>query len=129
MGSAQKRFDGISQLKSVLLKAFWCRCFIHMVYTNSILMLCRLRFQIQMLPGDMLLLACFVSYIGGFTPIYRHDLMENIWRPAFRELKVKHLLLPTCDERKSFRVMIVNFSLFYTYSPTFHIQTLLILYT
>lgn len=41
-----------------------------------------------MLPGDMLLLACFVSYIGGFTPTYRHDLMENIWKPAFRELKV-----------------------------------------
>lgn len=48
----------------------------------------RLKFQIEKLPGDVLLMACFISYVGSFTHQYRIELQENIWKPAFRELKV-----------------------------------------
>lgn len=56
----------------------------------------RLRFQIEKLPGDILLISCFVSYVGGFTPMYRHELQEFIWKPAFRELKVNYITPCVC---------------------------------
>lgn len=48
----------------------------------------RLKYQIEKLPGDMLLIACFISYVGSFTNQYRIELQENIWKPTFRDLKV-----------------------------------------
>lgn len=50
---------------------------------------CRLRNQVTKLPGDVLLIACFVSYVGSFTRPYRTYLIEKLWKPTFRDLKVK----------------------------------------
>lgn len=107
MDSAPKQFDGINQLKSSfgncyffnIFGCFRCSpsislqiiCEYFLIFDNLTIYLCRLRYQIEKLPGDMLLIACFISYVGGFTPIYRHELQENIWKPAFRELKARHL--------------------------------------
>lgn len=38
------------------------------------------------MPGDVLFIACFVSYAGCFTRRYRVDLLES-WKPTFMELK------------------------------------------
>lgn len=48
----------------------------------------RLRSQVTKLPGDVLLIACFVSYVGSFSRPYRTHLIEKLWKPTFRDLKV-----------------------------------------
>ena len=42
--------------------------------------------QATMLPGDVLLVASVISYLGCFTKSYRVDLLENYWMPKFSTL-------------------------------------------
>ncbi|XP_041937573.1 dynein heavy chain 11, axonemal [Alosa sapidissima] len=44
--------------------------------------------QEQTLCGDVLLTAAFISYAGSFSKKYRHELLENLWRPFLRSQKV-----------------------------------------
>uniref|UniRef100_A0A4W4ESA4 Dynein heavy chain coiled coil stalk domain-containing protein n=1 Tax=Electrophorus electricus TaxID=8005 RepID=A0A4W4ESA4_ELEEL len=39
------------------------------------------RHQERTLCGDVLLITAFVSYLGFFTKRYRHELMDNTWKP------------------------------------------------
>ena len=43
--------------------------------------------QEKTLPGDVLLITAFISYVGCFTKPYRIDLMDNHWMPSLKELK------------------------------------------
>ena len=43
--------------------------------------------QERTLPGDVLLITAFVSYVGCFTKQYRLDLMDVHWLPFLKELK------------------------------------------
>ena len=40
------------------------------------------------LPGDILLITAFVSYMGCFTKSYRQDLMYKMWLPFYMKLEV-----------------------------------------
>ncbi|XP_050294546.1 dynein beta chain, ciliary-like [Anthonomus grandis grandis] len=40
------------------------------------------------IPGDMLLVTAFLSYLGCFTKKYRMDMLEKHWRPYFKNLEV-----------------------------------------
>ena len=42
--------------------------------------------QAKMLPGDVLLVASFVSYLGCFTKQYRLELFERKWLPQLKKL-------------------------------------------
>ncbi|XP_026835009.1 dynein beta chain, ciliary isoform X2 [Drosophila erecta] len=39
---------------------------------------------IQQLPGDILIISCFISYVGCFTRAYRQELQEKLWMPTFK---------------------------------------------
>ena len=45
------------------------------------------RIQEKSLPGNVLLITAFVSYVGCFTKQYRTDLMEECWMPYLGKLK------------------------------------------
>ncbi|XP_055849033.1 dynein beta chain, ciliary [Episyrphus balteatus] len=36
------------------------------------------------LPGDILLISCFISYVGCFTRVYRVELQTKLWMPTFK---------------------------------------------
>ncbi|XP_076257481.1 dynein beta chain, ciliary-like [Rhynchophorus ferrugineus] len=40
------------------------------------------------IPGDILLVTAFLSYLGCFTKKYRIDMLEKHWRPYFKTLEV-----------------------------------------
>ena len=42
------------------------------------------REQAKMLPGDVLLVASFISYLGCFTKQYRLELFERKWIPYLK---------------------------------------------
>jgi dynein heavy chain len=44
--------------------------------------------QAVTLPGDVLLVTAFISYLGSFTKQYRLDLIEKQWLPYLQALKV-----------------------------------------
>lgn len=44
--------------------------------------------NIKLLPGDVLLISCFISYVGCFTRTYRLDLQNKFWIPYFKQLEV-----------------------------------------
>lgn len=44
--------------------------------------------NLQTLPGDILMVSAFVSYVGYFTKMYRYELIQNSWLPFFNEVKV-----------------------------------------
>lgn len=46
------------------------------------------RIMIDHLPGDALLIACFLCYVGPFTKKYRSDLLERLWIPTFTNITV-----------------------------------------
>ena len=46
----------------------------------------RFKEQAKMLPGDVLLVASFVSYLGCFTKQYRLELFERKWLPFLKKL-------------------------------------------
>ena len=41
--------------------------------------------QAKMLPGDVLLVACIISYLGCFTKPYRTELMDKKWLPYLKK--------------------------------------------
>ena len=49
-----------------------------------------LRQQERTLCGDVLLVASFISYLGGFTKQYRTEILERKWIPHVKKLKVSH---------------------------------------
>lgn len=51
----------------------------------------QLKSQTVTLPGDVLLIACFISYVGCFTRRYRVELQEKMWIPTFRLSKVSRM--------------------------------------
>uniref|UniRef100_A0A6Q2WZ44 Dynein axonemal heavy chain 17 n=1 Tax=Esox lucius TaxID=8010 RepID=A0A6Q2WZ44_ESOLU len=55
------------------------------------------RCQERTLCGDVLLITAFVSYLGYFTKRYRHQLMDNTWRPYLSQLKVPIPVTPDLD--------------------------------
>ncbi|XP_030760043.1 dynein beta chain, ciliary-like isoform X2 [Sitophilus oryzae] len=40
------------------------------------------------IPGDILLVTAFISYLGCFTKKYRVDMLEKHWRPYFNTLEI-----------------------------------------
>lgn len=44
--------------------------------------------QQQTLPGDILLVTSFISYVGCFTRRYRIDLFNSYWTPYIGKVKV-----------------------------------------
>ena len=48
--------------------------------------------QALTLPGDVLLIAAFISYVGSFSKVYREDLMNGKWLPFLKQQKVLLLL-------------------------------------
>lgn len=46
------------------------------------------RIMIDNLPGDALLIACFICYVGPFTKKYRLDLLNRLWIPTFTNITV-----------------------------------------
>uniref|UniRef100_A0A670JUX8 Dynein axonemal heavy chain 9 n=1 Tax=Podarcis muralis TaxID=64176 RepID=A0A670JUX8_PODMU len=53
--------------------------------------------QESALCGDVLLITAFVSYLGYFSKKYRQDLMDSVWKPYLRQLKVAIPLTPSLD--------------------------------
>lgn len=45
------------------------------------------KIQGETVPGDVLLVSAFLSYVGCFTKRYRLDLMNKHWFPYLKELK------------------------------------------
>jgi len=39
------------------------------------------------LPGDILLVTAFISYVGCFTKAFRNDLLTKMWLPHIRALE------------------------------------------
>ena len=52
------------------------------------------RIQEKSLPGDVLLVTAFVSYVGCFTKNYRIDLVEKFWMPYLANLKKEAETVP-----------------------------------
>lgn len=46
------------------------------------------------LPGDVLLITAFISYVGCFTKTFRQDLLNKQWLPAVKTLDP---LIPITD--------------------------------
>ncbi|XP_054832302.1 dynein axonemal heavy chain 9-like [Eublepharis macularius] len=55
------------------------------------------KIQESALCGDVLLITAFVSYLGYFTKKYRQDLMDSVWKPYLRQLKVAIPVTPSLD--------------------------------
>uniref|UniRef100_A0A8B9HTW9 Dynein, axonemal, heavy chain 9 n=1 Tax=Astyanax mexicanus TaxID=7994 RepID=A0A8B9HTW9_ASTMX len=53
--------------------------------------------QERTLCGDVLLITAFVSYLGYFTKRYRHELMDNTWKPYLSQLKAPIPVTPGLD--------------------------------
>lgn len=48
--------------------------------------------QGKMLPGDVLLITAFISYVGCFTKQFRLDLLHKMWLPFVKSLDVSNKL-------------------------------------
>lgn len=53
-----------------------------------------LQTQANNLPGDTLLVASFIAYLGGFTKQYRSDLVEKNWVPFLKNLNKREYWRP-----------------------------------
>ena len=53
--------------------------------------------QEKSLPGNVLLVTAFISYVGCFTKQYRVDLMEKHWMPFLGTLKTPIPITPNLD--------------------------------
>lgn len=49
------------------------------------------------LPGDILLISCFISYVGCFTRRYRLEMLYQQWIPTFRKIKPEILFSESND--------------------------------
>lgn len=56
-------------------------------FTNTIFIDYRFMAQGTTLPGDILLITAFISYIGCFTKQFRLDLINKLWLPFLRSLE------------------------------------------
>ena len=55
---------------------------------------CDMQTQAINLPGDILLVASFIAYLGGFTKQYRVDLLEKDWLPFLKNLNKRATPIP-----------------------------------
>ncbi|CAF0714705.1 unnamed protein product [Brachionus calyciflorus] len=55
------------------------------------------RLQEKSLPGNVLLITAFISYVGCFTKQYRVELMEKYWVPYLSQVKPAILTTPDLD--------------------------------
>ena len=55
------------------------------------------------LPGDVLMITAFISYLGYFTKNYRDDLMNNCFIPYLQKQKVK---IPVTDDMDILQILI-----------------------
>ncbi|UYV64229.1 DNAH9 [Cordylochernes scorpioides] len=55
------------------------------------------RKQMVMVPGDVLLVSAYVSYLGPFTKTYRQSLLDTHWLPFLTALKSPIPLTPNLD--------------------------------
>ena len=53
-----------------------------------------LKDQASMLPGDVLLVASFIAYLGCFTKQYRTELLEKKWLPFLKQLNQRMKQIP-----------------------------------
>ena len=51
-----------------------------------------LKEQALMLPGDVLLVSSFISYLGCFTKPYRVELMDKKWLPYLKKVHMVNSL-------------------------------------
>lgn len=51
------------------------------------------------LPGDILLVTAFISYVGCFTKSFRQDLLMKMWLPHMRGLEVRFISNQTIDKK------------------------------
>ena len=58
------------------------------------------RVQEKSLPGNVLLITAFISYVGCFTKMYRLDLMDKCWIPFLGTLKVPYEYKPKINQLK-----------------------------
>ena len=49
--------------------------------------------QALTLPGDVLLISAFISYVGSFSKAYREDMMHEKWLPFLKQQKVEIWML------------------------------------
>lgn len=49
--------------------------------------------QSTTLPGDVLLITAFISYVGCFTKHYRQELLHKIWTPFVKTLDVRVFII------------------------------------
>lgn len=50
-------------------------------------LICSFQSKRVTLPGDILLISCFISYVGCFTRRYRLELLKEKWIPTFLKIK------------------------------------------
>lgn len=55
---------------------------------NNCISFVSLKEKIIFLPGDILLISCFISYVGCFTRKYRLELQNKLWLPTFHKIEV-----------------------------------------
>ncbi|CUT99220.1 dynein beta chain ciliary [Echinococcus multilocularis] len=53
--------------------------------------------QASCLPGDVLITAAFLSYLGYFTKKYRSDLLDKLWMPFLKTLQPAVPITPDLD--------------------------------
>lgn len=51
--------------------------------------------QMNTTLGDTLIAACFISYLGSFTQIYRDKIIREYWFPTFNALQVCFNFFPS----------------------------------
>ena len=85
------------------------------------------------LPGDILLVSAFISYVGCFTKHYRRDLMEKMWLPLLQKLNVSTCILfyfVTFMEKITSFIYVINvcfftaFVLFPSLATAYHVTTM-----
>lgn len=58
------------------------------------------RKQLVTLPGDILMVTAFISYMGCFTRMYRIDLLKKYWEPFLKKLVPAIPVTPDLDPMK-----------------------------
>ncbi|XP_073817376.1 dynein beta chain, ciliary-like [Musca autumnalis] len=56
----------------------------------------------ETLPGDILIIACFISYVGCFTRAYRTELQTKMWQPAFKASEPR---IPSSEDSDPFEMI------------------------
>jgi dynein heavy chain len=64
-----------------------------------------LKNQASMLPGDVLLVASFIAYLGSFTKQYRTELLEKKWMPFLKQLNHRTVPIPMSQDFTGINVL------------------------